>query len=207
MEIDLETLDWDKSNGLIPAIIQDAATGAVLMLAYMNREALRKTLDGGKVTFFSRSRNKLWTKGETSDNYLIFKGVQADCDADTLLIQAEPCGPACHRNTATCFSDEVQFEGISFLNHLERLIRSRKEEMPEGSYTTRLFDQGLPKISKKVGEEAVEVIVSALQGRQQTCEETADLLYHLLVFLVERDVGLGEVVGELERRHGETGDR
>ena len=205
MEIDLETLDWDKSGGLIPAIIQDVSTGAVLMLAYMNREALRKTLDGGKVTFFSRSRDKLWTKGETSSNFLIFKGVQVDCDADTLLIQAEPCGPACHRNTATCFADEAQFEGISFLNHLERLIRSRKKEMPEGSYTTHLFDQGLPQISKKVGEEAVEVIVSALQGRQQTREETADLLYHLLVFLTEREVSLGEVVDELERRHGGTG--
>jgi phosphoribosyl-ATP pyrophosphohydrolase/phosphoribosyl-AMP cyclohydrolase len=204
MEIDLEALDWDKSGGLIPAIIQDVSTGAILMLAYMNREALQKTLDGGKVTFFSRSRNKLWTKGETSDNYLVFKGVQVDCDADTLLIQAEPCGPACHRNTATCFADEAQFAGISFLNHLERLIRSRKEEMPEGSYTTRLFDQGLPQISKKVGEEAVEVVVSALQGRQQTREETADLLYHLLVFLTEREVSLGEVVDELERRHGGT---
>ncbi|HUV14075.1 MAG TPA: phosphoribosyl-ATP diphosphatase, partial [Acidobacteriota bacterium] len=145
---------------------------------------------------------QLWTKGETSGNYLIFKGIQTDCDADALLVQAEPVGPTCHRGTGTCFQDEAEFKGITFLSHLESLILSRKQEMPEGSYTTDLFNRGLPQISKKLGEEAIEVVVSALQERQQTLVETADLLYHLLVFLVEREVGLGEVVEELERRHG-----
>ncbi len=204
-EVDIEALDWDKSGGLLPAVIQDIATGSVLMVGYMNREALKETLDAGKVTFFSRSRNQLWTKGETSGNYLIFKGVQTDCDVDALLIQAEPVGPTCHRGTVTCFQDEAEFRGITFLNHLESIIMSRKQEMPEGSYTTHLFNEGLPQISKKLGEEAIEVVVSALQERQQTLEETADLLYHLLVFLVERKVSLGEVVDELERRHGGGG--
>ncbi len=201
-EVDIEALDWDKSGGLIPAVIQDIGTGSVLMVGYMNREALKETFDAGKVTFFSRSRKQLWTKGETSGNYLIFKGIQTDCDADALLIQAEPCGPTCHRGTVTCFQDEARFKGITFLNHLESLIISRKQEMPEGSYTAHLFSCGLPQISKKLGEEAIEVIVSVLQDRQQTLEETADLLYHLLVFLVERKVSLDEVVDELERRHG-----
>jgi len=204
-EIDTEALDWDKSGGLLPAVIQDVSTGSVLMVGYMNREALAETLDVGKVTFFSRSRKQLWTKGETSGNYLMFKGVQTDCDSDALLVQAEPVGPTCHQGTATCFQDEAEFKGIAFLNQLESLIMSRKQEMPEGSYTTELFNRGLPQISKKLGEEAIEVVVSALQGRQQTVEETADLLYHLFVFLAEREVSLGEVVDELERRHGGGG--
>jgi len=204
-QIDLEDLDWDKSDGLIPAIIQDSSTGSVLMLGYMNRASLEETLESGKVTFFSRSRKQLWTKGETSGNYLLFRGIQIDCDADTLLIKAEPCGPTCHRGTATCFQDRLEFKGIAFLNHLENLIRSRKVEMPEGSYTTRLFDQGLARISQKVGEEGVEVAISAFQDRGQTVQEAADLLYHLLVLLAARELSLAEVVTELTRRHAGEG--
>jgi phosphoribosyl-ATP pyrophosphohydrolase/phosphoribosyl-AMP cyclohydrolase len=199
-----ETLDWKKMDGLIPAIVQGADTGAVLMLAYMNKKALKRTIRTGKVTFFSRSRKALWTKGETSGNYLILKEIQADCDGDTLLIQAEPSGPSCHRGTATCFSEDAHYNGLAFLNSLERLIHDRRREMPEGSYTTKLLARGLPQICKKLGEEAVEVVVSALQDKDQTRFETADLLYHLLVFLVEREVSLAEVMEELESRHGES---
>ena len=201
MKIDPESLDWSKGEGLIPAVVQDSTTGQVLMLAYMNREAFEHTLSSGKVTFWSRSRQTLWTKGETSGNHLLFENAKIDCDNDTILISAHPLGPVCHRGTVTCFEDTRHFRGLAFLNHLENVIRQRQADSPEGSYTASLFHKGTAEISKKVGEEAVEVVVSAQQEPQRTVEEVADLVYHLLVFLTARDVGLGEVIAELESRH------
>ena len=177
---DIERLDWEKTGELIPAIIQNDETGQVLMLGFMNRESLRKTLESGKVTFWSRSRKQLWTKGETSGNYLHFKSARIDCDRDTLLVRALPTGPVCHRGTTTCFEDRTIREGDSFLFHLEQLIRNRREERPEGSYTTELFNRGLDQISKKLGEEAVEVVVSAHQERKRSVEESADLILSLI---------------------------
>jgi phosphoribosyl-ATP pyrophosphohydrolase/phosphoribosyl-AMP cyclohydrolase len=202
MKIDSASLDWDKGEGLIPAIVQDSATGQVLMLAYMNEESFKYTVVSGKVTFWSRSRQKLWTKGETSGNHLIFEGARIDCDFDTFLITARPLGPVCHRGTITCFEENIRYSGLSFLNHLEDLIRQRRTELPEGSYTTALFSKGMVEIAKKVGEEAVEVAISAQQEPSRTIEEAADLVYHLLVFLAARDVSLGDVIAELEKRHG-----
>jgi len=201
MKIDPESLDWLKGEGLIPAVVQDSTTGQVLMLAYMNRDAFEHTLSSGKVTFWSRSRQKLWTKGETSGNHLIFEKASIDCDNDTILIIARPLGPICHRGTITCFENERRFRGLAFLKHLEEVIRKRLVELPEDSYTASLFRKGLHEISKKVGEESIEVIISAQQEPQRTAEEVADLLYHLLVFLAARDVNLDAVIAELESRH------
>jgi phosphoribosyl-ATP pyrophosphohydrolase/phosphoribosyl-AMP cyclohydrolase len=201
MNLDTSSLDWDKGDGLIPAIVQDSTTGQVLMLAYMNQESFEHTLASGKVTFWSRSRKKLWTKGETSGNHLIFEEAKIDCDHDTFLISARPLGPACHRGTITCFEDSARYEGLAFLSYLEGLIGKRKVELPENSYTTSLFRKGVAEISKKVGEEAVEVVVSAQQAPERTVEEVADLFYHLLVMLTAREVTLREVIAELEKRH------
>lgn len=201
--IDPEILDWSKGDGLIPAVVQDAETGQVLMLAYMNRESLEYTLSSGKVTFWSRTRQKLWTKGETSGNHLIFEKARIDCDNDTILITARPLGPVCHRGTMTCFENRRHFHGLAFLNHLEKIIRSRQLESPQGSYTASLFQKGISEISRKVGEEAIEVLVSAHQEAQRTVEESADLIYHLLVFLRARDLSLGDVIAELENRHSD----
>lgn len=194
-------LDWGKMNGLLPAIVQDVRTGAVLMLAFMNEAALEKTLATKRVTFWSRSRSALWTKGETSGHYLKLTGIRRDCDGDALLLLAEPEGPACHRGTRSCFGEDTEFSGLEFLGYLERLIEQRRQEMPSGSYTTSLFQKGLVEIVKKLGEESIEVVLSASQDRQRSVEETADLLYHTLVFLVERQIPLSEVLGELQRRH------
>jgi phosphoribosyl-ATP pyrophosphohydrolase/phosphoribosyl-AMP cyclohydrolase len=201
MTIDLDKLDWEKGQGLLPAVVQDDQTGQVLMLAYMNREALRKTLDTGRVTFWSRSRSTLWTKGESSGNFLDFKSVAADCDGDSLLVKAIPQGPTCHRKTVSCFAARSEDFGFAFLGRLEQLICKRKLELPPDSYTTQLFQAGLTQITKKLGEEAVEVLVSAMQSRERSVSEAADLLYHLLVFLRERDIRLAKVVTELENRH------
>jgi phosphoribosyl-AMP cyclohydrolase / phosphoribosyl-ATP pyrophosphohydrolase len=201
--MDPSTLGWDKMQGLIPAVIQDAHTGRVLMLGFMNRQALDKTLETGLVTFWSRSRNELWCKGETSENYLRLREVRTDCDRDALLVIADPQGPTCHRGTISCFGEDGDFSGLEFLGYLEKLIQSRKRELPAGSYTTRLFQEGLPKIAKKLGEEAVEVVVSAGQSREQSARESADLLYHLLVFLTQREIPISDVVEELKRRHFE----
>jgi len=193
-------INFEKNNGLVPAIIQDAHTNVVLMLGYMNREAFDKTLASGKVTFFSRSQNKLWTKGETSGNWLYYKQALIDCDNDTLLIKATPEGPTCHTGQDTCFN-EVN-ENSSFLNELEDLIRDRRKKMPEKSYTTELFQKGINKISQKVGEEATEVIIEAMAGNNDLLkEESADLLYHLLVLFVQREVTLSDVVKVLKKRH------
>ena len=197
----LENLAWDKVGGLMPAVIQDAGTGRVLMLGYMNREALEKTLATGHVTFFSRSKQRLWTKGETSGNTLELASLQADCDRDTLLVQAVPHGPTCHLGTDTCWGDEGN-PPVGFLAQLERVVESRVGADPESSYTARLLHKGVKRCAQKVGEEGVEVALAATAGdRDELIEESADLLYHLLVTLTVSGVSLEEVCRKLESRH------
>ncbi len=199
--MNINELDFDKGGGLIPAVVQDARTRQVLMLGYMNREALEKTLQTKLVTFYSRSRGELWTKGETSGNYLHLKEILDDCDKDTLLVRAVPDGPVCHLGTDTCWGEENRYAPGIFLAELEELLRQRKTERPEGSYTVRLFDAGIRKIAQKVGEEAVETILEAENGTTEDfLYESADLLYHLLTLLVAKDLSLADVVKELERR-------
>lgn len=205
MTIDnIEKLDWSKSDGLMPAIVQDSRSGAVLMFGYMNREALRVTLERGRVTFFSRSKQRLWEKGETSGHYLNVVDISADCDADTLLILADPQGPTCHKGTPSCFADRPTFtsESLAFLGELETIIGQRLTEKPESSYTARLFAAGRARMAQKVGEEGVEVALAAV-GTDDAgiVNETADLLYHLLLLLKSRNLSLGHVVRELESRH------
>ncbi len=196
-------LDFDKNNGLIPAIVQDAQTKTVLMLGYMNEEALKKTKETGLVTFFSRSRQTLWTKGETSGNYLKLVDILVDCDQDTLLVKAIPSGPVCHLGNDTCFAEE-NTPSIEFLNILETIIASRKREMPEGSYTTHLFNKGINKIAQKVGEEATEVVIEGItHNKERLLEESADLIYHLLVLLKAEDLSLAQVANILRKRHGQ----
>ena len=202
MQVDPEALDWKKGDGLIPAIVQDATTGQVLMLGYMNRESLDHTVASGKVTFWSRSREELWTKGETSGNTLVFREALTDCDQDALLIRAKPMGPVCHTGSLTCFEDKRYFGGLAFLSYLEELIHARVRELPKGSYTSELVRKGTQQILKKVGEEAIEVLVSAQEEPQRTVEEIADLVYHLLVLTAVRKISLEDVVGELAGRHG-----
>ncbi|RPJ60086.1 MAG: bifunctional phosphoribosyl-AMP cyclohydrolase/phosphoribosyl-ATP diphosphatase HisIE [Acidobacteria bacterium] len=199
--MDPNQLDWTKLGGLVPAIVQDQRNGRLLMLAFMNRKAFEKTVETKLATFWSRSRQKLWCKGETSGNYLEVKSIHTDCDADSILLLVEPRGPACHLGTKSCFFPDNFFSGLEFLGYLADLIKQRKAEMPQDSYTTELFEGGMTRIAKKLGEEAVEVVVSAGEDKQRSVEETADLLYHLLVFLQERGISLREVIGELERRH------
>lgn len=199
-------LDWDKNDGLLPAIVQDARNGKVLMLGYMNREALRSTLAGKRVTFFSRSKNRLWTKGETSGNALHVVDVLADCDQDTLLVLANPDGPTCHVGTQSCFGDEIAAEAtaLSFLVRLEAVIAQRISDRPEGSYTARLWSEGLTRIAQKVGEEGVEVaLAAATQDDERLVGESADLLYHLALLLKSRNLSLSSVVRELQQRHRE----
>lgn len=187
------------ADSLLPVIIQDAVTLRVLMLGYMNREAYDKTVETGKVTFFSRTRNQLWTKGETSGNYLDVVEMYSDCDNDTLLIKANPHGPTCHRGTTSCFDLPAE-EG--FIRSLSALIAKRHEEMPENSYTTRLFIKGVKKIAQKVGEEAVESVVEAVDGnRDRFTYEACDLIYHLLVLIEQMGISLPELEKELLRRH------
>ncbi|MDT8409948.1 MAG: bifunctional phosphoribosyl-AMP cyclohydrolase/phosphoribosyl-ATP diphosphatase HisIE [Wenzhouxiangellaceae bacterium] len=199
---DFKTMDWDKGDGLLPAVVQDAGTGRVLMLGYMNFEALEKTRATGHVTFFSRSRQRLWTKGETSGNTLELRGIDSDCDRDTLLIQAIPHGPTCHLGSDTCFGNEIK-PAVGFLCQLERVIDSRRSADPESSYTARLLARGVKRCAQKVGEEGVEVALAATAGdRAELVTESADLLYHLLVVLAASDVGLEEIFEELKQRHG-----
>jgi phosphoribosyl-AMP cyclohydrolase / phosphoribosyl-ATP pyrophosphohydrolase len=202
MNFENSDLNWEKQGGLIPAIVQHAETGRVLMLGYMNRSALEKTLESRHVTFWSRSRDCLWTKGETSGAFLRLVDIQTDCDSDALLVLALPLGPTCHRGTDSCFPQEDP-PAFEFLFALQRLIRKRKEKLPEGSYTTELFQKGELQIAKKLGEEAVELLLAPGEGRQRTVEEGADLLYHLLVFLAQQEIDLGELIGELQTRHRE----
>jgi phosphoribosyl-ATP pyrophosphohydrolase/phosphoribosyl-AMP cyclohydrolase len=201
---DLQALDWAKTDGLIPAIVQDAFDGRVLMQAYMNPEALAHTLDNGAVTFWSRSREKLWTKGETSGNGLRLVAVHADCDSDCLLVLADPAGPTCHRETDTCFdSSQPVRPQLAFIGALERLVAQRDAERPDGSYTTALFEAGVKRIAQKVGEEGLETALAAVAGdREELTNEAADLLYHLLVLLRASGLSLADVVHTLESRHG-----
>lgn len=187
------------ADGLLPVIVQDAVTLKVLMLGYMNREAYEKSLAEGRVTFYSRSRNCLWTKGETSGNYLTIKDLYLDCDNDTLLIKAIPAGPTCHRGTTSCF-DTPDSEG--FIRHLQSVIQQRHREMPEGSYTTKLFIKGVKKIAQKVGEEAVESVVEAVDGnRDRFIYEASDMIYHLLVLMEQMGCSLEDMEHELALRH------
>jgi phosphoribosyl-ATP pyrophosphohydrolase/phosphoribosyl-AMP cyclohydrolase len=196
--LDAASIDWAKGDGLVPAIVQDADTGRVLMLGYMDRAALATTLAGGDVTFFSRSRQRQWTKGETSGNTLRLVSVEADCDNDTLLVHARPQGPTCHLGRASCFP---QAPG-DFLAELDGFLRQRAAERPEGSYTTRLFDGGIRGIAQKVGEEGVETALAAVvQDDAALLGEAADLAYHLLVLLRARGLGLRELTETLRARH------
>ena len=199
-------MDFKKLSGLIPAVIQDAKTDVVLMLGFMNPEALEKTKEEGKVTFYSRTKNRLWTKGEESGNYLHVVEILEDCDQDTLLIKANPAGPVCHTGSDTCFneknSDFQDQEDLAFISELQQLIHKRKEEMPEGSYTTSLFKDGINKIAQKVGEEAVELVIESKDNNDELfLNEAADLLYHLLVLLTEKGKDINDVVAVLEQRH------
>ena len=187
------------ADGLLPVIVQDATTLKVLMLGYMNREAYDKTANEGRVTFFSRTRNTLWTKGETSGHFLLVKEMYADCDMDTLLIKAEPIGPTCHRGTTSCF-DTPESEG--FIRHLQSVVQQRHRDMPEGSYTTKLFIKGVKKIAQKVGEEAVESVVEAVDGnRDRFIYEASDMIYHLLVLMEQMGCSIEDMERELALRH------
>ncbi|MDR8392290.1 bifunctional phosphoribosyl-AMP cyclohydrolase/phosphoribosyl-ATP diphosphatase HisIE [Aliifodinibius sp. S!AR15-10] len=203
--MDIDKLDFDKGDGLLPAIIQDADTYQVLMLGYMNKPALEKTLEEERVTFYSRSKERLWTKGETSENYLDVVEIQADCDNDTLLILATPQGPTCHTGETSCFHEKKfvpKKNRYSFLKSLEDLIKDRKEKLPEDSYTTYLFNKGIDKIAQKVGEEAVETVIEAKNdSKKQFVGEVADLLFHLMVLMAEKGVSLKKVVKKLKKRH------
>ena len=200
---DIDMLEWQKMDDLIPAIVQDAFDGRVLMQAFMNREALFQSLETGKVTFWSRSREQLWTKGETSGNTLKLVAAHADCDNDSLLVRAIPTGPTCHRNTDTCYDDDRAVEpDLAFLARLERLLVQRDIERPEGSYTTRLFESGIKRMAQKVGEEGVETALAATVGdREELVNEAADLLYHLLVLLRASQLTLADVTRILQNRH------
>jgi phosphoribosyl-ATP pyrophosphohydrolase/phosphoribosyl-AMP cyclohydrolase len=202
------TIDFEKMGGLVPAIIQDAVTQKVLMLGFMNEEAYQKTMDTKHVTFWSRTRNTLWTKGETSGNFLNLVDIKVDCDNDTLLIQAHPDGPTCHTGTDTCWGEENESNPLLFLTELQDFINRRKEEMPEGSYTTKLFKEGINKIAQKVGEEALETVIEATNGtNDHLVYEASDLLYHLLVMLTEKGLRIEDVAKELQKRHDPNWDK
>ncbi|MDU1903825.1 MAG: bifunctional phosphoribosyl-AMP cyclohydrolase/phosphoribosyl-ATP diphosphatase HisIE [Dysgonomonas sp.] len=194
-------LDYNKTGGLIPAIIQDNETNKVLMLGYMNEEALAKTNETGKVTFYSRTKQRLWTKGEESGNFLNVISIQEDCDKDTLLIKVNPVGPVCHTGDDTCFKEENK-EDILFLKYLQGFIQKRYKEMPEGSYTTSLFQSGINRMAQKVGEEALESVIEACNGTdERLIYESADMLYHLIVLLTSKGLSLEDLTKELQKRH------
>ena len=189
-------------NGLVPAIIQDNTTRNVLMLGYMNREAYEKTLATGKVTFWSRSRNCLWTKGETSGNFLNLVDIKVDCDNDTLLVRVNPTGPACHLGTDTCWGETNDANPLLFLTGLQDFINKRHEEMPEGSYTTSLFKDGLNRMAQKVGEEALEAVIEATNGtNDRLIYEASDMFYHLIVLLTSKGLRIEDIAKELKERH------
>ncbi|MBK9496227.1 MAG: bifunctional phosphoribosyl-AMP cyclohydrolase/phosphoribosyl-ATP diphosphatase HisIE [Xanthomonadales bacterium] len=198
----LAELAWDKQDGLLPAIVQDARDLRVLMLGYMNREALAETLASGKVTFYSRSKQRLWTKGESSGHVLALQAIDVDCDNDTVLIQAIPHGPTCHLQRASCFPDAP----ADFLGELDALVQSRHEQRPEGSYTTRLFESGTKRMAQKVGEEGVETAIAALaESDELLLGESADLIFHLTVLLRSRGLSLRDVKDVLRERHAQAG--
>ncbi|MCF6269347.1 MAG: bifunctional phosphoribosyl-AMP cyclohydrolase/phosphoribosyl-ATP diphosphatase HisIE [Melioribacteraceae bacterium] len=195
------TVDFKKGNGLVPTIVQHYKTNTVLMLGYMNEEALQKTKELGKATFFSRSKNRLWTKGETSGNFLIVKEILIDCDQDTILIKANSIGPTCHTGAETCFNEIVKTND-DFLYQLEEIILERKNNPTDKSYTASLFKKGINTIAQKVGEEATEVVIEAMDNNRELLkEETSDLLYHLLVLLAEKQISLSEISDVLRKRH------
>ncbi len=195
-------IDFDKGDGLVPAIVQDASTGKVLMLGYMNREAYEKTVAAGLVTFFSRSRNCLWTKGETSGNYLRMVSIAVDCDGDALLVKAKPDGPTCHTGTDTCWGETNAANPLLFLTELQDFVEKRHEEMPEGSYTTSLFRDGVNRMAQKVGEEALETVIEAVNGsNERLVYEGADMLYHLIVLLTHKGLRIEDLAKELQVRH------
>jgi phosphoribosyl-ATP pyrophosphohydrolase/phosphoribosyl-AMP cyclohydrolase len=197
----IPALAWEKMGGLLPAMVQDAATGQVLMLGYMNAEALAATLNSGFVTFFSRSKNRLWRKGETSDHTLALVAVHADCDDDALLVLAEPAGPTCHLGTPSCFSEGGP-RGVGWLGQLARIVAARKDAPPESSYTARLLAEGPKRIAQKVGEEGVETALAGAAGSWDECiAETADLVYHLTVLMQARGYGWDDVAKLLEERN------
>lgn len=194
-------LDFEKMGGLIPAIVQDNNTSKVLMLGFMNEEAYEKTKETGKVTFFSRTKNRLWMKGETSGNTLQVVDIKADCDNDTLLIKVVPAGPVCHTGADTCFGEQNS-EDIMFLKYLQDFIERRRQEMPEGSYTTSLFQKGVNRMAQKVGEEAVETVIEATNGTEDgLVYEASDLIYHLIVLLTSKGLRLEDLSRELKKRH------
>ena len=202
------TIDFEKMGGLVPAIIQDAKTKNVLMLGFMNKEAYEKTQETGHVTFWSRTRQTLWTKGETSGHFLEVVSMQIDCDNDTLLVQVHPIGPTCHKGTDTCWGESNESSPLLFLTELQDFIDKRKSEMPEGSYTTKLFKEGVNKISQKVGEEALETVIEATNGtNEHLVYEASDLLYHLIVLLSHKDLRIEDVANELHRRHDPEWDK
>ena len=195
-------IDFEKMNGLVPAIIQDNTTRNVLMLGYMNREAYEKTLATGKLTFWSRSRNCLWTKGETSGNFLNLVDIKVDCDNDTLLVRVNPTGPACHLGTDTCWGETNDANPLLFLTELQDFINKRHEEMPEGSYTTSLFKDGLNRMAQKVGEEALEAVIEATNGtNDRLIYEASDMFYHLIVLLTSKRLRIEDIAKELKERH------
>jgi phosphoribosyl-ATP pyrophosphohydrolase/phosphoribosyl-AMP cyclohydrolase len=199
--IDVQKINFEKLNGLVPAIIIDAFNNNVLMLGFMNKEALEQTIEKQKVVFFSRSKNRLWLKGETSKNYLNVVSISTDCDDDTLMIYAKPDGPTCHTGSYSCFA-EVNENNILFLNYLFNLVKQRKIELPENSYTTSLYKRGSDRIIQKVGEEAVETVIAAKnKDKKEIINETSDLIFHLLVMLSDQDIELSEIISNLKQRH------
>ena len=199
--INLNKIDWDKGQGLVPAIVQNSDNSQILMLAYMDRAALAQTISSKKVTFFSRSKNRLWTKGETSGNWLDYIRGEMDCDADTLLIQARPQGPSCHTGSLTCFNNQMP-SNIGFLNQLGTLIAKRHKTMLKGSYTTSLFAEGKARIAQKVGEEGVELALARMKGDSaEMANEAADLLFHMMVLLEDAGLSLADAVSVLQDRH------
>ncbi|MFC2115712.1 bifunctional phosphoribosyl-AMP cyclohydrolase/phosphoribosyl-ATP diphosphatase HisIE [Bacteroidota bacterium] len=195
------SLNFKKMGGILPAIIQDADSAEVLMLGFMNEEAYGKTLSEGKVCFFSRTKNRLWTKGEESGNFLNVVDIREDCDSDTLLIRVKPVGAVCHTGQRTCFGED-QPNNLAFLNRLQDLLHSRKQELPENSYTSKLFKSGVNKIAQKVGEEAVELVIEAKDADDERfLNEAADLLFHMMILLEEKGYGIGDVAGVLQDRH------
>ncbi len=197
------SLDFNKMQGLIPAIIQDSRTKNVLMLGFMNEEAYKKTIESGKVTFFSRTKNRLWTKGEESGNFLNVVSIEEDCDHDTLLIKVIPVGPVCHTGSDTCFNTENRW-GVEFFRYLQDFIDRRHAEMPEGSYTTSLFNSGINRMAQKVGEEAVETVIEATNGTDdRLIYEASDMIYHLIVLLTSKGYRIEDLAEELVKRHKE----
>lgn len=198
---DINKLDFKKGDGLLPVIVQDAFTSKVLMLGYMNEEAVKVTQETGKVTFFSRSKNRLWTKGETSENYILVKRLLLDCDADTILVKGVPQGPTCHTGDDTCFN-EANENDVEFLNYLTEIIKDRKQKSPEESYTSLLFSKGINKVAQKVGEEAVELVIEAKDDNEELfLNEGADLLFHYMVLLEAKGYTLKDVIEILKERH------